>query len=79
VGRLLAAAMFRVVRRDTALYLPPLRLRLVLRSAYLWENAGRRLLPHLAGLTITESVKDVYAALPLQAVPRRRMVLVDAP
>jgi SAM-dependent methyltransferase len=79
VGRLLAAAMFRVVRRDTALYLPPLRLRLVLRSAYLWENAGRRLIPHLAGLTITESVKDVYAALPLQAVPRRRMVLVDAP
>jgi len=79
VGRLLAAAMFRVLRRDTALYLPPMRLRLVLRSAYLWENIGRRLIPHLAGLTITESVKDVYAALPLRAAPSRRMVLVDAP
>ena len=78
LGRLLAASLFRVERRDTALYLPPTSLRLVLRGARPWERVGRRLVPRLAGVTITEAVKDVYAAVPVRAVPRRRMVLADA-
>ena len=78
IGRLLADALFRVEQRDSALYVPPTRLRVVLRGARLWERAGRRVLPHLAGVTVTEAVKDVYAAVPLQAVQRRRMVLADA-
>jgi SAM-dependent methyltransferase len=78
LGRLLAASLFRVERRDTALYLPPTRLRPVLRSARLWERGGRHLLPRLAGVTLTEAVKDVYAAVPADAVPRRRMVLAQA-
>jgi SAM-dependent methyltransferase len=77
IGRLLAASMFRVLRRDTALYMPPLRLRLVLRAAQLWEKGGRRLLPHLAGLTITEAEKDMYGAVPSGAVRRRRRVRAD--
>jgi SAM-dependent methyltransferase len=78
IGRLLAEAMFRVERRDTALYLPPTTWRLLLRSARLWEAGGRRLAPRFAGVTISEAVKDVYAAVPLRAVPRRRMVLAEA-
>lgn len=78
VGRLLAASMFRVERRDTALYVPPGNMRLLLRSARLWENAGRRLVPGLAGVTISEAVKDVYAAVPLAARPKRRVVLAEA-
>jgi hypothetical protein len=39
---------------------------------------GRRLVPGLAGVTITEAVKDVYAAMPLQPVVRRRLVQVEA-
>ena len=78
IGRLLATAMFRVERRDTALYLPPTNLRLVLRGARLWEGGGRRIAPRLAGVTITEAVKDVYAAVPVHAAPRRRLVLADA-
>ncbi len=78
IGRLLASSLFRVERRDTALYVPPTRLRLVLRSAPLLERAGHRMLPRFAGATITEAVKDVYAALPVQAVPRRRLVLAEA-
>ncbi len=77
IGQILSASLFRVERRDTALYLPPTRLRLVLRSAPLLERAGRSLVPHLAGVTITEAVKDAYAAVPLQAV-RRRLVLAEA-
>ena len=78
IGRLLAAALFRVERRDTALFLPPVKLRLLLRSGRLWERAGRRIAPQFAGVTITEAVKDVFAAMPVKSVPRRRLVLADA-
>ena len=78
VGRLLAASLFRVERRDSALFMPPLRHRLVLRSAPLLERAGRWLAPQFGGLTLTEAVKDVYAAMPLEAVPRRRFVMQEA-
>jgi SAM-dependent methyltransferase len=78
VGRLLAAALFRVERRDTALYIPPTNMRLALRSAQLLERTGRRYLPGLAGVTLTEAVKEAYAAMPLRAVPHRRLVLAEA-
>lgn len=78
IGRLLADSMFRVERRDSALYLPPLRARLVLRSAGFWERCGRRVAPRFAGVTITEAVKDFYAAIPAGSAVRRRLVLSDA-
>ncbi|MBN8903182.1 MAG: methyltransferase domain-containing protein, partial [Rhodospirillales bacterium] len=78
VGRLLAGAMFRVERRDLALWIPPTRRRLILRAAPLCERFGRRVMPGLAGVTITEAVKDVYAAMPIEPVPRRRLVLADS-
>lgn len=78
LGRLLASALFRVERRDLALWMPPTRRRLVLRAAPLFERGGRRLMPGLAGVTLTEAVKDVYAAMPVRPVPRRRLVLAEA-
>lgn len=75
IGRLLATSLFRVESMDSALYMPPVRLRAVLRSAGLWEQAGRRVVPRLAGVTITEAVKDVYAGLTLRAVQQRKLVL----
>jgi len=78
VGRLMAAAMFRVERRDTALFLPPTNLRLLQRGAKLWERGGRRFLPRLAGVTITEAAKDMYAAIPARAGVRRHVVLDEA-
>ena len=78
ISRLLTATLFRVERRDTALFLPPTRIRLVLRSARPIERIGRRLAPRFAGVTITEAVKDVYAAMPITARPRRRLVLAEA-
>ena len=77
IGRLLASNLFRVERRDTALFLPPVELRLLLRTAPAWEAGGRWLAPQLAGVTITEAVKDLYAAIPLKR-RLRRMVLSPA-
>ena len=34
--------------------------------------------PGVAGVTIMEAVKDLYAAMPVRAVPRRRLVLAEA-
>jgi SAM-dependent methyltransferase len=78
LGRLLAASLYRVERRDTVLWVPPVERRLVLRSAELFERSGRRLMPGMAGLIVTEAVKDVYAALPVKPSPRRRLVLAEA-
>ncbi|MBS0643185.1 MAG: methyltransferase domain-containing protein [Acetobacteraceae bacterium] len=77
IGRLLATGMFRVERRDACLWMPPLGTRFILRGAPLFEQAGRQLMPALAGVTLTEAVKDVYAAMPVHAVPRR-LVLAEA-
>lgn len=77
IGQLLAATLFRVERRDGALFLPPSNVRLVLRSARLLERIGHRAVPGLAGVSITEAVKDVYAAMPLKAAPRRRLILAE--
>lgn len=77
IARLLQATMFREERRDTALFMPPTDLRIVLRAAALWERGGRRLLPGFAGVTITEASKDIYAVIPLRR-GFRRMVLAKA-
>lgn len=77
IGRLLTSAMFRVERRDTALFVPPTSLRLILRSARVWERTGRALMPRHAGVTITEASKDAYAAVPVMATARRRVVFAE--
>lgn len=77
IGRLLAASLYRVERRDTALYMPPSNWRLVLRGARLLERTGRIWLPGFAGVTITEAVKDMYAAMPVEAVQRRRLIVAE--
>jgi SAM-dependent methyltransferase len=78
IGRLLTSSLFRVERRDRALYMPPFNRQVILRSAGLFERVGRQLAPQFSGLTLTEAVKDVYAAVPLQGVARRRLVLSEA-
>jgi SAM-dependent methyltransferase len=78
IGRLLSSAMFRIERRDTALFMPPSQWRLLLRSAQMWEQAGRALAPRIAGVTISEAIKDMYAAVPAPALRQRRLVLAHA-
>lgn len=78
ITRLLEASMFRVERRDAALFVPPVWPQLVQHGASAWERVGRLLVPQFAGVTLTEASKDAYAAVPTGATVRRRMVLAEA-
>ncbi|MCS6920602.1 MAG: class I SAM-dependent methyltransferase [Elioraea sp.] len=80
LSRLLASAMFREVRRDGALFVPPFPWRTLLRGAAAWERVGRRIGPRFAGVAIIEAEKDLFGAIPLPvdnsvAVRRRPAVL----
>ncbi len=77
IGRLLRGAFFRVEHRDTALFLPPFSNSTLLRGSRLVERAGYMTMPGVGGVTITEAVKDVYAAIPLGQKARRRVVSME--
>ena len=47
------------------------------RRARCSSGPGANWLPGFAGVTITEAVKDMYAAMPVEAVPRRRLILAE--
>jgi len=74
--QLLRSAMFRLLRREVALFCPPLGWRAVLRGAGAWERVGRSIAPRLGGVVIVEAAKDMYAAIPAsEAAPARRVVV----
>jgi SAM-dependent methyltransferase len=79
ISRLLERTMFTVERRRGALFIPPFRIRLLLRGAGVWERAGRVLAPRLAGVTLVEARKEMFGAMPVGAMPAKgRRVLVPA-
>lgn len=78
LDRLLGAAMFEVAWRDAALFIPPLRWRIVLRAAGAIERAGRNLLPRCGGVTLAEARKNMYQLIPSGSRPQQRKVLVGA-
>ena len=75
LNRVLTDACFRIERQDCALFLPPTDWRFLLRSAEIWEQLGRVLLPQFAGVLLAEAVKDAYAPIPVKA--RRRLVVME--
>jgi SAM-dependent methyltransferase len=73
IERLLRDAMFTPLRAESALILPPFRARWLIGMAPAWDRFGRRWLGFLAGATLVEAAKQLYAgrALPVRAVRRR--------
>jgi SAM-dependent methyltransferase len=68
---LLARQMFAVERRDSALFVPPLQARPLLRLASAWDRFGRWIAPAaIAGVTLLEARKDACAVLPAAATER---------
>lgn len=62
--------LFEPVRRASALTLPPLERRFLLRSAPALERFGGRIAPGFEGVLIMEATKTLFA--PVKAAPERR-------
>jgi len=72
LSRLLRDAMFQPTDRAAALYLPPFRSRLLLRTAPIWERIGRSLGSTVAGALVIEADKQVYAVSTVGLANRAR-------
>ena len=64
----------------SALFVPPLRSRVILRTAFAWERVGLRWAKHFAGLLLMVAEKQIYAA-PFEpaAVKKRVRAYVPVP
>jgi SAM-dependent methyltransferase len=76
LSRLFNDTMFQPTARANALYLPPIRSAVLLKTAGAWERLGQRLGRPLGGVILMEAEKQIYAATPAGArVPRRRIAV----
>jgi SAM-dependent methyltransferase len=64
--------LFTPRRTARALFVPPSRSRLVLRTAVAWERLGLRWAKHFAGVLLMEAEKQIYAVPAEPALSRRR-------
>ncbi len=69
---LLREAIFRPRFWDSALFFPPFRSNLLLRTAPAWERAGARLWPGFGGVLMVEAEKDMLAPVGLVRPAGRR-------
>jgi SAM-dependent methyltransferase len=79
LSHLLREELFTPVGTGTALFLPPMKSRMILRSARAWERIGGRWFPTFAGVVIVEATKQIYAKPAAARPPRRRLVYTPAP
>jgi len=78
LSQLLRDELFTPIGSDTALFIPPLRKRIVLRSAPAWERIGKRWFPTFAGVVLIEATKQIYAKPAVVRMPGRRLVYTPA-
>jgi SAM-dependent methyltransferase len=79
LSQLLRDEQFTPVGADAALFIPPARSRMMLRSAAAWERIGKRWFPTFAGVLLVEATKQIYAKPAATRAPRRRLVYTPAP
>jgi SAM-dependent methyltransferase len=79
LSQLLRDELFTPIGSDTALFIPPLRKRIILRSAPAWERIGKRWFPTFAGVVLIEATKQIYAKPALARMPRRHLIYTPAP
>src|ERR1700733_7184046 len=77
LSQLLRDELFTPVATAAAVFVPPTRSRMVLRSARAWERIGVRWFPTFGGVVIVEATKQIYAKPTAARAPKRR--LVNAP
>ncbi|HUC10104.1 MAG TPA: methyltransferase domain-containing protein [Stellaceae bacterium] len=79
LSRLLREELFTPVTSGAALFVPPSRRRMILRSAAAWERLGKRWFPRFAGVVLIEAAKQIYAKPKAARAPRNRLVYAPAP
>jgi SAM-dependent methyltransferase len=79
LSQLLRDEQFTPVGSDAALFIPPAKSRMMLRSAAAWERIGKRWFPTFAGVLLVEATKQIYAKPAAARAPRRRLVYAPAP
>ena len=67
---LMRSAEFSAENWTEALYVPPLRRRVLMRSAAAWERVGAGLSLPFAGVHVIDATKQVYRRIPLRATRR---------
>jgi SAM-dependent methyltransferase len=75
---LLREERFTPVGTGTALFVPPSRDRMMLRSAPAWERLGKRWFPTFAGVVLIEAAKQIYAKPATARAPRQRLIYAPA-
>lgn len=78
LSQLLRDELFTPVATGAALFVPPSRSRMVLRSARAWERLGARWFPTFAGIVMVEATKQIYAKPIVARPPKRRLVYTPA-
>jgi SAM-dependent methyltransferase len=78
LSQLLRDELFTPVGSDTALFIPPAKGRMIIRSAPAWERIGKRWFPTFAGVLLVEATKQIYAKPAAIRAPRRRLVYTPA-
>lgn len=76
IKRLLRDSLFTPTATEHALFVPPSKRRLMLRSAGAFEKAGNRFFQAISGVLVIEASKQIYAATPVGAQRARRRKLV---
>ena len=79
LSQLLRDELFTPIGSATALFIPPAREGIILRSAPAWERIGTRFFPTVAGVVLIEAAKQIYAKPTAARLPRRRLVYAPAP
>jgi SAM-dependent methyltransferase len=78
LSHLLRQELFTPVANGTALFVPPARHRMIMRSAAAWERIGPRWFPRFAGVVMIEAAKQLYAKPKPARAPRNRLVYAPA-
>jgi SAM-dependent methyltransferase len=78
LSQLLRDEQFTPVGSDAALFIPPAKGRMIMRSAPAWERIGKGWFPTFAGVLLVEATKQIYAKPAAIRAPRRRLVYTPA-
>src|SRR5215472_11948205 len=79
LSQLLRDELFTPIGSATALFIPPAREGIILRSAPAWERIGTRFFPTVAGVVLIEAAKQIYAKPRAARQQRRHLVYAPAP